>query len=148
MALTTCKVVWLKALLNDLGLKSHGPVALKCDNQEAIFIAANLVFHVRMKHIDIDQYFVREKMQEGVIAPSCVKSVDQVADIFTKILPTSQHYKLLHKMGVIESYSHVEGECKGKKIVDSIFFLLYTIALFSYSAVVNTELYISSAVRT
>ncbi|XP_026396567.1 glucose-1-phosphate adenylyltransferase large subunit 1-like [Papaver somniferum] len=46
----------------DLHIPVSEPFALYCDSQAAI-IAENLVFHERTKHIKIDCYFVREKIQ-------------------------------------------------------------------------------------
>ena len=65
MALTCCEVTWLVALLKDLGIKDLGPVDLKCDNQAAIHIAANPVFHARTKHIEVDCHYVRDQVKSG-----------------------------------------------------------------------------------
>ncbi|GKB45252.1 cysteine-rich receptor-like protein kinase 8, partial [Tanacetum coccineum] len=58
MDLTCCEVTWLVTLLKDLRLKDLGPVDLKCDNQVVIYIAVNLVFHTRTKHIEVDCHYV------------------------------------------------------------------------------------------
>lgn len=47
MALTTCEVTWLSALLKDLGLKHLPSTILHCDNLAALAITANLVFYER-----------------------------------------------------------------------------------------------------
>ncbi|XP_019103857.1 uncharacterized mitochondrial protein AtMg00810-like [Beta vulgaris subsp. vulgaris] len=91
MALTTCEVTWLSALLKDLGLKQLPPTVLKCDNKAALAIAANPVLHERTKHVELDCHYVREKIQAGTITTSHVSSSDQVADIMTKVLPVKLH---------------------------------------------------------
>ena len=99
MAVTCCEVTWLLSLLQDLGLRNLTPVTLKCDNQAALFIAANPVFREHTKHIDINCHYVRDQFQAGVIQPSYVHTSQQLADLFTKALPIAQHQKLLAKLG-------------------------------------------------
>lgn len=45
MARTMCEVTWLLSLLKDFGIQHKGPTPPKCDNQAALYIAANLVYH-------------------------------------------------------------------------------------------------------
>ncbi|XP_019090134.1 PREDICTED: uncharacterized protein LOC109128377 [Camelina sativa] len=80
----TTELTWLKALLEDLGITISTPITMHCDNQAAIHIATNSVFHERTKHIEIDCHKVREKIEEGVTLPCHTPSENQLADIFTK----------------------------------------------------------------
>jgi len=41
---------------------NSSPPILLCDNQSAVSIANNLVFHNRTEHMEIDIFFVREKV--------------------------------------------------------------------------------------
>lgn len=99
MALTACEVTWISALLKDLGLKNLPPTLLNCDSQAAIAIAANPVHHEKTKHVDIDCHYIREQIQGGLIETSHVSSSNQVADIFTKILPVKLHLSHATKLG-------------------------------------------------
>ncbi|GJV95272.1 retrovirus-related pol polyprotein from transposon RE2 [Tanacetum coccineum] len=58
MATTSCEMVWLKRLIDDLGCTCSTPMTLFCDNQAAMHIAANPVFHERTKHIEVDCHYV------------------------------------------------------------------------------------------
>ncbi|XP_070037129.1 uncharacterized protein [Nicotiana tomentosiformis] len=83
MAMATCELVWVKQLLKELKLGEINKMKLVCDNQAALHIASNSVFHERTKHIEIGCHFVREKILLGDIVTKFVKSNDQLADIFT-----------------------------------------------------------------
>lgn len=103
MALTTCEVLWLSALLKDLGIKNLPATTLKCDNQAALAIAANPVLHERTKHVEVDCHFIRDHITKGTVQTSYVPSKEQLADILTKILPVQQHQHLLGKLGASDS---------------------------------------------
>ncbi|WVZ06452.1 hypothetical protein V8G54_019798 [Vigna mungo] len=60
LATTTCELQWLTYLLDDLHVPVQRPALLYCDNQSALQIATNQVFHEHTKHIDIDCHIVRE----------------------------------------------------------------------------------------
>ena len=102
MASTTCELIWLKALLRDLGIKIQRPMKLYCDNQAAIHIASNPVFHERTKHIEVDCHFIRGKIQDGTIITEHVRSEEQLADIFTKATNTTLSNVILCKFGLID----------------------------------------------
>ncbi|XP_041009486.1 uncharacterized mitochondrial protein AtMg00810-like [Juglans microcarpa x Juglans regia] len=53
IVVTTCKLTWLKQLLTDLGISHPEPFTLHCDNQSALFIAHNPVFHECSKYIEM-----------------------------------------------------------------------------------------------
>ena len=58
MALATCELIWLKQLLQELGCSEVKQMKLICDNQAALHIASNPVFHKRTKHIEVDCHFI------------------------------------------------------------------------------------------
>ncbi|KAL1206309.1 Retrovirus-related Pol polyprotein from transposon TNT 1-94 [Cardamine amara subsp. amara] len=98
----TNELVWLKALLKDLGIESTSPITMHCDNQAAIHIATNSVFHERTKHIEVDCHKVREKIIEGVILPCYTRSEDQLADIFTKATSLKICNHIYNKLGLVD----------------------------------------------
>lgn len=90
-----CELKWLKGLLTSLGISHSQPMRLYCDNQAALHIAKNLVFHERIKHIEVDCHFVRNEILAGHIRPSYVSTHVQLADMLTKAL-----LSLLSKLGI------------------------------------------------
>ncbi|GJX83991.1 ribonuclease H-like domain-containing protein [Tanacetum coccineum] len=67
MASTNCEIIWVIHLLKDLNVEGLLLVPLDCNNTSAIQIDANLVFHGKTKHYEIDVHLVREKVASGVI---------------------------------------------------------------------------------
>lgn len=59
MPSVVAKVTWLINVLKELGINVNVPIQMFSDRKVAIQIAANLIFHERMKHIDINSHFVR-----------------------------------------------------------------------------------------
>ena len=56
----TYELIWLKQLLKELQFGEVTQMTLICDNQSALHINCNLVFHERTKHIEIDcNFFVK-----------------------------------------------------------------------------------------
>ena len=62
MAQSVCEIMWICQLLTEVGIKTSNSAKLWCDNQAALHIVYNPVFHERTKHIEIDCHFVREKI--------------------------------------------------------------------------------------
>lgn len=105
MSHAASEIVWLRNLLSTLQVPCDAPTPLLCDNQSALHIAANPVFHERTKHIEVDCHFVREHIQAGRIATNYLSTKQQLADMFTKALGHKQFHYLLSKLGVHNLHS-------------------------------------------
>ena len=73
---TTAELIWLRWLLQDLGVECSTATKLHCDNRSAIQIAHNDVFHERTKHIEIDCQFIRHHLLQGTPTLQSVSSQD------------------------------------------------------------------------
>lgn len=57
------------------------------------------MFHEKTKYIEVGSHYIRQHVQSGVIKTHYVRSGDQLADAFTKALPTAQFSWLMSKLG-------------------------------------------------
>ena len=60
MALATCELIWLKHLLQELRFGNDEQMKLICDNQTALHISSNPIFHERTKHIEVEKRLHRD----------------------------------------------------------------------------------------
>ncbi|GFY82953.1 hypothetical protein Acr_02g0011930 [Actinidia rufa] len=103
LADTTQELLWLRWLLQDMGVNHSGATVLHCDNRSAILIAHNDVFHDRTKHIDIDCHFIRQHVVRGTVHLLPISSADQTADIFTKSLLPGRFDALVTKLKLVSA---------------------------------------------
>ena len=105
MALGVCEGLWLNLLLHDLGYLSNKPIRLYCDNKSARDMAHNPVHHDRTKHVEIDRFFIKEKLEEKGLELSEIRSEEQLADILTKAVSNRTLSKFVGKLGMIDIYA-------------------------------------------
>jgi len=105
MSQAAAEVTWLVRLLEELGVHNLKPVTLHCDNQSAIHIGKNPVFHECAKHIEIYFHFTRDKVMEGLVQLTYLPTEHQLTDVLTKVLSSSQQGILLCKLGMVP-YPH------------------------------------------
>ncbi|KAI3750087.1 hypothetical protein L2E82_20712 [Cichorium intybus] len=99
-----CEITWILKVLFDLGKKELIPVNIFCDNESAIKLALNTVFHEKTKHFELDVHFIREKVSKGILKIEKIQSEHHIADILTKALPFPQHDYLCQQMGLIDPF--------------------------------------------
>jgi len=68
LATTTQEIIWLRWLLQDLGVHIASPTPLHCDSSGALQIATDPVKHELTKHIGIDAHFTRCSVHHWMIS--------------------------------------------------------------------------------
>ena len=70
MAHGFCELLWLGILSEELSFKQGGPMNLYLDSISVIKLANNLVYHDKIKHVEIDCHFIRKNIEkEEVLLP-------------------------------------------------------------------------------
>ncbi|GKC70667.1 hypothetical protein Tco_1116550 [Tanacetum coccineum] len=95
------EAIWLRGLLEELGVELN-TVAVNCDNQGAIHLSRNHVFHERTKHINVRYHFIREVLEAKTVKVLKVGTEHNAADALTKVVPglKLQHCLELLNVGV------------------------------------------------
>ncbi|KAA3483780.1 Kinesin-related protein 11 [Gossypium australe] len=88
----------VKRLLSELKVNSKKPIKMLFDNQATINVARNLVHHDQTKHIEIDQHFIYEKIENSIEQLMYLSSRFQTINILTKVLPRINFEDLCHRL--------------------------------------------------
>lgn len=104
VANATAELMWIQALLGELGIPENRPPSLWCDNIGATYLSMNPVFHARTKHIEIDYHFVRERVAKKALEIRHISTHDQLADILTKPLMSHQFERFRSDLNVLPAF--------------------------------------------
>jgi len=104
LALAIAEVTWIKSLLSELHIPHATPVIF-CDNMSTVALAHNSVMHSCTKHVELDLFFVREKVMAEQHQVIHVPAIDQKADILTKARTPSNFTTYRSKLRVVERHS-------------------------------------------
>ncbi|CAD6256928.1 unnamed protein product [Miscanthus lutarioriparius] len=100
------QAIWLRNLLSELTATQPKTVTMFVNNNSAIALMKNPVFHGRSKHIDIKYHFIRECVERGQIVVKRVSTSEQKSDSLTKALLAVKLGVMRHLLGVRELEVH------------------------------------------
>ncbi|KAJ9539061.1 hypothetical protein OSB04_031794 [Centaurea solstitialis] len=96
---TGCQAIWLRGILEELGIPQGSCTQIYCGNKSAIALTRNPVYHERSKHIRIKFYFIRElilsnevdvmsiskEKREGLIVSNRLAQLEVQTSVFGEI---------------------------------------------------------------
>lgn len=84
---------------------------LYCNNKVVINLSNNPVLYDQTKHVEIDHYFIREKIDSKQLVLPYIRFEYQVADMFTKGFLCRNFEMNVSKLSMSDIYAKLEGEC-------------------------------------
>ena len=93
------EAIWIKGLTQELGMNSEN-INVFCDNQSALHLMKNPMFHERSKHIDIKLHFIRDVIASKEVQVTKVHTNENPADMFTKCVTSSKFRHCLNLLCV------------------------------------------------
>ena len=97
MSYGTCHIGWLLKGSADLHLQA--PIAMHADNTGANFLAVNPQINVLTKHIAVDYFLTRAALKDSLFILLKVDSINNLADICTKVLAKPAHQRIVGLLG-------------------------------------------------
>jgi hypothetical protein len=85
------EAIWIRLLLESLGFKQSSPTPIFSNNQAAIQIAKNTVFHDRTKHFKVHLHWIHEKVESQEVSTYYILTHSNLANFLTKSLRKIKH---------------------------------------------------------
>ncbi|GJV40938.1 putative ribonuclease H-like domain-containing protein [Tanacetum coccineum] len=95
------QVLWIQNQLLDYGYNFMN-TKIYIDNNNAICIVKNPVFHSRTKHIEIRHHFIRDCFEKKLIYVDHIHTDDNVADLLTKAFDVGRFQYLVVSIGMLD----------------------------------------------
>ncbi|XP_033138570.1 uncharacterized protein LOC103844422 isoform X1 [Brassica rapa] len=109
------QAIWLQDLLGQISENLCKKTVIRIDNQSAIALTRNPVFHGQSKHIHTRYHFIRECVEKGLLEVEHVPGNEQKADILTKALGRIKFKEMRDLIGV-QDLSKMEFKLKGENV--------------------------------
>jgi hypothetical protein len=99
----TTEVIWVQTILNELHVSCPRSTRLWCDNMGAKYLVSNPIFHGRMKHVEFDHHFVRDRVSKRLLDVRFISTEDQIVYGFTKALSQGRLLEFQRNLNLIKN---------------------------------------------
>ncbi|GJS27347.1 hypothetical protein Tco_0487967 [Tanacetum coccineum] len=110
------QVLWIQNQLPDYGYNFMN-TKIYIDNNSAICIVKNPVYHSRTKHIDIRHHFIRDYYEKKLICVDHIHTDDNVANLLTKPFDGGSFQYLV--IETADGETHISAKINGKQVTVS-----------------------------
>jgi hypothetical protein len=81
----------------------QGPITIDCDNRQTVrAMVKNEAIQTRLRHVDIHNHWLREKVQNKEINVRWIDTDSMPADGLTKPLSTEKHIRFVEQLGLVD----------------------------------------------
>jgi hypothetical protein len=98
--LATKEAIWSRNVLKGIGYEQTDPTTIFIDNRGARMLTEDPSFHQRTKHIEVQHHYSRECAERRLVHFVDVPTKDNLADVFTKALPSPSFERFRELAGV------------------------------------------------
>ena len=110
--------LWMRGFLKELGHEQKNATVIHVDNDGAIRTSNNAVNHARNKHMEEQQWFLREHTELMSIVLKYIPTEENTADLLTKPLSSAAFDRLMLIM--FTDYSEIQTNNQKRKRRQSI----------------------------
>ena len=75
------EVLWIQGIVHELKIPYEEPIRVLCDNRSPINISHDHAYHDRIKPVNIDCFYIKEKLEEKILETNHVGSTEQCVDV-------------------------------------------------------------------
>ncbi|KAA6410851.1 MAG: Retrovirus-related Pol poly from transposon TNT 1-94 [Lasallia pustulata] len=94
------EAVWLRGLLDELGIPCNAPTMIHADNQGVLTLSKNPKYHKKSKHIHVRYHYTRKLIATGVIELKWLLTAEIKADGLIKALLLSKFKQFIGLIGL------------------------------------------------
>lgn len=87
-------VEWIRGFFKETQLTPSKPTTIKQDNQPAIELSHNAVYHFRTRHFRILQHYLRGLVENKIIVLEYQNTKEMNADFLNKTQPPARHLEI------------------------------------------------------
>ncbi|GJQ96957.1 hypothetical protein Tco_0008096 [Tanacetum coccineum] len=96
---STTRVLWIQNQMLDYGF-NFMQTKIHVDNESAICVVKNPVYHSKTKHIEIRHHFIRDSYEKRLIEMVKIHTDYNVADLLTKAFDVTRFQFLIASIGI------------------------------------------------